>query len=606
MRIALVTESFLPDVNGVANSVVRAAEHLLRRGHEPLVIAPQPPPGTRRAALDLPYPVIRIPSFPMPGYPQIRLGLPTPALTGTMRAYGTEVVHLASPFVLGAWGAAAARTLKLPAVAVYQTDVAAYARAYKVSMTEGAAWKWIKTVHNSAARTLAPSSDSAAALEAHGVQRIHMWRRGVDDDRFHPARRSAGIRRALAPNGELLVGFVGRLAVEKQVELLADGSRLPGVKLIVVGDGPYAPMLHKMLPDATFLGVRHGSQLARIYASLDVFAHTGPYETFGQAVQEAMASGLPVVAPDAGGPRDLVEPDRTGYLVPPFESAGFTEAIATLARDPERRALFGVAGRAAIAGRSWAALGDELIDHYLAAAERAAEHPLGRRDEVGLVGDHDGLDAVAEAEFGQDARDVGLHRRFGQEQAAGDLDVAQSLRDQGQHFAFPGRQRGEIAVQRRRPPRFGCGEAFDQAAGDGRGEQGVAVPDDADRRDQIFGGDVLEQKAAGAQAERRVDVVVQVEGGQHDDPGRIDVGQDASGGLDAVESRHADVHQHHVGPGAPDRLDGLGPVLGLGDHVDAVRREDHPETGAYERLIVGDHDPQRGHGASRGMWAWTR
>ena len=121
MRIALVTESFLPDVNGVANSVVRAAEHLLRRGHEPLVIAPQPPPGKRRAASDLPYPVIRIPSFPMPGYPSIRLGLPTPALTGTMRAYGTELVHLASPFVLGAWGAAAARTLKLPCVAVYQT-----------------------------------------------------------------------------------------------------------------------------------------------------------------------------------------------------------------------------------------------------------------------------------------------------------------------------------------------------------------------------------------------------------------------------------------------------------------------------------------------------
>jgi phosphatidylinositol alpha 1,6-mannosyltransferase len=372
MRIALVTESFLPDVNGVANSVVRAAEHLMRRGHEPLVIAPQPPPEKRRTALDLPYPVIRIPSFPMPGYPQIRLGLPTPALTGTMRAYGTEVVHLASPFVLGAWGAAAARSLKLPAVAVYQTDVAAYARAYKVSMTEGAAWKWIKTVHNSAARTLAPSTESAAALATHGVQRIHMWRRGVDDERFHPSQRSSGIRRALAPNGEVLVGFVGRLAVEKQVELLADASLLPGVRLVVVGDGPNAGVLQKCLPEATFVGVRHGAQLARLYASLDIFAHTGPYETFGQAVQEAMASGLPVVAPNAGGPRDLVDHERTGYLVPPFESAGFTDAIAELASDPDRRALFGMAGRAAIEGRSWTAVGDELIGHYQAVLEPAA------------------------------------------------------------------------------------------------------------------------------------------------------------------------------------------------------------------------------------------
>ncbi|MFI7602930.1 glycosyltransferase family 4 protein [Actinoplanes sp. NPDC049681] len=367
MRIALVTESFLPDVNGVAHSVVRAAEHLVNRGHEPMVIAPQPPPGVRGAVGSLPYPVVRIPSLPMPGYPQIRLGLPTPALTAALRTHGTEVVHLASPFVLGAWGAAAAKALRLPCVAVYQTDVAAYARAYRVGMTEPAAWRWIRTVHNAAARTLAPSTESVAALTTHGVRRVHLWRRGVDDVRFHPRRRSGGIRRALAPRGEVLAGFVGRLAVEKQVELLAGVSRLPGVRLVVVGDGPAAGMLRRALPEAVFLGARHGDQLARIYASLDVFVHTGPYETFGQAVQEAMASGLPVVAPAAGGPRDLVQDGRTGHLVPPYRSEGFTDAVAGLAADPDRRALFGAAGRVAIEGRSWAAVGDELIGHYEAA-----------------------------------------------------------------------------------------------------------------------------------------------------------------------------------------------------------------------------------------------
>jgi phosphatidylinositol alpha 1,6-mannosyltransferase len=369
MRIALVTESFLPDVNGVAHSVVRTAEHLLARGHEPLVIAPQPP---QRVHVDVPYPVVRISSLPMPGYPQIRLGLPTRALNSALRQHGTEVVHLASPFFLGAWGAAAAKTQKLPTVAVYQTDVAAYARLYHLGMTEGAAWAWIRKVHNSAARTLVPSSESAAALATHGVQRVHLWRRGVDDERFNPRHRSEGIRRALAPNGEVLVGFVGRLAVEKQVDLLAETSRLPGVRLVIVGDGPAAPNLRKALPEATFLGVRGGAQLARIYASLDVFVHTGPYETFGQAVQEAMASGVPVVAPAAGGPLDLVQDSRTGYLVPPFEAAGFTEAVETLARDPERRAMFGVAGRAAIAGRTWSAVGDELIAHYRAALGMSA------------------------------------------------------------------------------------------------------------------------------------------------------------------------------------------------------------------------------------------
>ena len=364
MRIALVTESFLPDVNGVAHSVVRAAEHLLSRGHEPLVIAPQPPPGVRGTCPGLPYPVVRIPSLPMPGYPQIRLGLPTPAITAALRAYGAEVVHLASPFVLGAWGAAAAKALKLPCVAVYQTDVAAYARVYRVGMTEPAAWRWIRTVHNAALRTLAPSTESVAALDAHGVQRVHLWRRGVDDVRFHPRRRSAGMRRALGPDGEVPVGFVGRLAAEKQVDLLAETSLLPGVRLVVVGDGPAAGTLRRALPEAVFLGARHGDQLARIYASLDVFAHTGPYETFGQAVQEAMASGLPVVAPAAGGPLDLVQDGRTGHLVPPHRADGFTEAIAGLVADPERRALFGAAGRVAIEGRTWAAVGDELIGHY--------------------------------------------------------------------------------------------------------------------------------------------------------------------------------------------------------------------------------------------------
>jgi phosphatidylinositol alpha 1,6-mannosyltransferase len=366
MRVALVTESFLPDVNGVAHSVVRAAEHLMRRGHQPLVIAPQPPPAVRDVRVDVPYPVVRIASLPMPGYPQIRLGLPTPTVTGALREHGAEIVHLASPFVLGAWGMSGARSLKLPAVAVYQTDVAAYARAYKVGMTEGAAWRWIRRLHNAAARTLVPSTESSAALRAHGVQRIHLWRRGVDDVQFHPGRRTAAMRALLAPNDEVVVGFVGRLAVEKQVHLLAGVSRLPGVRLVIVGDGPAGPALHRALPRATFLGVRKGLELADIYACFDIFAHTGPYETFGQAVQEAMASGLPVVAPRAGGPMDLVQDGRTGYLVAPFEAAGFTDAVADLAADPAQRAAFGAAGRKAIEGRSWSAVGDELIGHYRA------------------------------------------------------------------------------------------------------------------------------------------------------------------------------------------------------------------------------------------------
>jgi phosphatidylinositol alpha 1,6-mannosyltransferase len=364
MRIAIISESFAPDVNGVAHSVVRVAEHLVRRGHQPLVIAPEPGSSRRAVAGQFPYPVIRVPSVPAPRYRGFRLGLPGAALADALVGHAPDVVHLASPFVLGAWGARLASQQRLPSVAVYQTDVPAYLRAYRVPAAERGAWRWLRRIHNRAGRTLAPSRASAAALSAHGIERVWLWRRGVDTERFDPARASARLRRLLAPGGELIVGYVGRLATEKRVELLAATCRQPGLRVVVVGDGPARRDLARALPGAVFLGERHGAQLARIYASLDLFVHTGPYETFGQTVQEALASGVPVVAPAAGGPMDLVTPGATGALVPPGDAAAIAAAVATLGADRRRLREYGRAARASVAQRSWSAVGDELIDHY--------------------------------------------------------------------------------------------------------------------------------------------------------------------------------------------------------------------------------------------------
>jgi len=363
MRIAIVTESFPPDVNGVANSVVRVAEHLVRRGHSPMVIAPAPSSTTRGITGAHPYPVIRVPSVPLPRYRGFRLGLPSPKLADALIAHAPHVVHLASPFVLGARGSAVAERLALPMLAVYQTDVASYARQY-YKWGEAAAWRWLRAIHNGAQRTLAPSTTSAADLVAHGVQRVWLWRRGVDAVRFDPAKRNEMVRKVLAPGGEVLVGYVGRLAMEKQVELLAHTCRLPGVRVVVIGDGPARRDVEKALPGALFLGARHGDQLARLYASLDVFVHTGAYETFGQTVQEALASGLPVVAPAAGGPLDLVAPGVTGTLVPAGDGHAIADAVSMLAGDPAMRREYGRAARTAVADRTWEAVGDQLIDHY--------------------------------------------------------------------------------------------------------------------------------------------------------------------------------------------------------------------------------------------------
>jgi len=193
---------------------------------------------------------------------------------------------------------------------------------------------------------------------------VQVWARGVDCRRFDPAKRSEQIRAELAPRGEVIVGYVGRLAAEKRLDLLAQIATRPGVRLVIVGAGPAEAAIRRALPSALFLGQRGGENLAQIYASLDVFVHSGPHDTFGHTLQEAAASGLPVVAPAAGGPLDLVRDGVTGFLVAPGDAAALAGAVATLAADPALRAAQGKAGRQMVLGRSWAALCDELIWHY--------------------------------------------------------------------------------------------------------------------------------------------------------------------------------------------------------------------------------------------------
>ena len=379
MRIAYVTESFPPDVNGVAHTAVRVAEHLVNRGHQVLVIAPEAASGRPRPDRALSFPVVRVPSLPVPAYPGFRVGVPGARVRASVAGHRADLVHLAGPFVLGSGGCTAARRLHLPIVAVYATDLPAYARAYHTGRAgQAICWRRLRRIHNAADRTLAPCTETAAELHAHGVQRVWLWARGVDSGRFDPAKRSARLRAELAPGGELLVGYVGRLAVEKRVDLLAQVAALPGVRLVIVGSGPAAAAVRRALPAAMFLGQRAGEHLARIYASLDVFVHSGPHDTFGQTLQEAAASGLPVVAPAAGGPVDLVQDGVTGFLVAPGDPAALAGAVARLAADPLLRAAQGRAGRQAVIGRSWPVMCDQLIGHYQAALAA----PGARRAEV--------------------------------------------------------------------------------------------------------------------------------------------------------------------------------------------------------------------------------
>lgn len=351
-------------MNGVTHSILRVLEHLQDRGDEVLVIAPSTqdtdvPAEVHGAKIH------RLPSVPLAGYTNVRVALGGVARVKRILAgYAPDVVHLASPFVLGWRAAQAAHQLGIASVAIYQTEVPGYAARYGVPFLENWAWNRVEQIHLLATRTLVPSTFARDQFLGRGIPRVRMWRRGVDTRRFSPEKRDDAWRASVAPDGERIIGYVGRLAVEKQVEDLAVLADIPGTRLVIVGDGPQREALEAALPRAVFTGFLGGEDLARTVASFDLFVHPGEFETFCQTIQEAMASGVPVVATGRGGPLDLVENSRTGWLYKPGDLAEMRSRVADLTGDDAKRRAFAAAAHASVQGRTWEALGRELVGHY--------------------------------------------------------------------------------------------------------------------------------------------------------------------------------------------------------------------------------------------------
>jgi len=362
VRIAIVTESFLPHVNGVTNSVLRLLEHLEKRGHEAVVIAPGEGGPTSYAGAEL----IRLRSLPFPGYPAVRITTSrTATLTDLLAEIDPDVVHLASPFGIGPVTVRAAGRLGIPIVSVFQTDVAGFATRYHLKLAHGTIWHRLEAIHRASDVTLVPSRATLDMLTSKGIPRLALWPRGVDTVRFTPEKRDAKVRSVVSPNGEVVVGYVGRLASEKQVEDLAVLGDLPNVRLAIVGDGPRRDKLERILPDSTtFFGHLDGERLPQVMASFDVVVHPGEHETFCQVIQEAMACGVPAVAPASGGPLDLINPSRTGWLYTPGDLNALRGHVLDLTGDAAKRRAFGEAARETVGRRSWDRIGDLLLAHY--------------------------------------------------------------------------------------------------------------------------------------------------------------------------------------------------------------------------------------------------
>ncbi|AGF71477.1 glycosyltransferase [Corynebacterium halotolerans YIM 70093 = DSM 44683] len=361
----------------MTNSVLRILEHLHREGHEARVIAP----GARDFQEEIPeylgYGIVRVPTVRVPLIDSLPVGVPNRTVAEELRGFRPDLIHLASPFVLGAAGAFAARQLRIPAVALYQTDVAGFATKYHLTPLATAAWEWTRTIHNMCQLTLAPSSLTISELESRGIHNVRHWGRGVDTVRFTPEKRSTALRRSWDPTGrKKIVGFVGRLAAEKGVHRLVSLHGRRDIQLVIVGDGPSRAELEARMPDAVFTGALDGDELARAYASLDLFVHAGEFETFCQAIQEAQASGVPTIGPRAGGPVDLIEERCNGLLLDVDTFADDLPGAAEWLLDDERHELLRHNARASVQDKTWEALCGQLMDYYTEVLEESRRVPL--------------------------------------------------------------------------------------------------------------------------------------------------------------------------------------------------------------------------------------
>jgi phosphatidylinositol alpha 1,6-mannosyltransferase len=367
MRVAIVTESFPPVFNGVANSVVRVLDTLKAEGHEAIVIAPTTPGKYFNG-----FRTHRVPSLPLF---QFQLGLPNPVVSKILDDFKPDVVHAASPVLLGAQAVAWADRNQVPAVAIFQTDIAAYAERYGFKLLRPMVDRMMANFHSGATINLAPTTEVRDYLVRLGLSNVEVWGRGVDLELFHPQRKSTAVvselRKEFAPNGQRIVGFVGRLAPEKQVDRFAELFTIPNTTFVIVGDGPERLSLEQKFrgADVHFVGKHSGEDLANHYASFDAFVHFGAEETFGQTIQEAQAAGVPVIAPYAGGPKFLIETGVSGYLVDHLIPNGFTPVLADLLADDELMARIGEGGRRKVLDKSWAANNAKLLEFYASAME---------------------------------------------------------------------------------------------------------------------------------------------------------------------------------------------------------------------------------------------
>jgi glycosyltransferase involved in cell wall biosynthesis len=376
LRVALVTETFPPEVNGVAMTVGRLVDGLRRRGHTLQLIRPRQHGGDQ--PVEAPdYREVLASGVGIPRYRGLRFGLP--ARTALRRLWTRErpdIVHVATEGPLGWSAVSAARSLKLPVSSGFHTNFDAYCRHYGMAWLRSPVAGYLRRLHNRTDATLVPARDIASKLMREGYRNITVMARGVDTALFNPARRNAELRaRWGVGERDLVATCVGRLAPEKNLDLLlqtwtALRRQRPDARLLLVGDGPSRAELAAAHGEVIFAGMRHGEDLAAHYASADLFLFPSLTETYGNVIAEALASGLGVVAFDRAGAADLIEDGVSGRLAPGEDAAAFVGLALELANDPARLAAMRARAPAAVADFDWERIHDLFADTLLGLVHR--------------------------------------------------------------------------------------------------------------------------------------------------------------------------------------------------------------------------------------------
>lgn len=364
MRVAIYTETFLPKIDGIVRVVCLTLEHLHRRGIEVALIAPEQGVREYMGAR-----VIGVPCIPNPVYPEGRIALPNPVTFARVRAFRPDLMHCFHPIMAGMAGLLFARLLRVPVISSFHLDIAHMASYYGMHLIGAVLKRTVTWGFNNSDYALAPSRLVQGKMQAQGIRKVGLWRRGVDADLFHPRRYDPAVREEISgghPEDVILL-YVGRLAPEKQLEQIrAVLERVPGTRLALVGGGPHREALEahfKGLP-VTFVGYRNGAALAQAYASADVFVFPSAFESFGLVILEAMASGIPVVSARVGGAQDMIEEGVSGYTFDVDDVEALVRGVAAIVTEPGRLDRMRNAARKQAERQSWPAMMDELVACY--------------------------------------------------------------------------------------------------------------------------------------------------------------------------------------------------------------------------------------------------